>query len=84
MRQIWSFIKQLSKSDSKESSKRFLALYTTLILVSYLVFRYADKDNCEIILGELLSFVLVLMGVAVWQQVKQQKKGSQIGEDEEY
>jgi hypothetical protein len=32
-----------------------------------LIFLYTDKDNAELIIGEILSFILVLFGVATWE-----------------
>lgn len=86
---IFAYFRKLTESESRESSKRFLAVYVTLALVSYVVIAYTNDKNCEFILGELLSFVLVLMGVAVWQSVKNRQiesKGQEnkIGADEEY
>lgn len=68
MKQLFNWFSRLIKSDSSESSKRFLAVYSGLILVTYLVFRFSNSENIELILGEILSFVLVLAGVAVWEK----------------
>jgi hypothetical protein len=73
MRQIFNWFSRLIKSDTAESSKRFLALYAGVILVSYLIFRFANPENLEIILGEILTFVLVLVGVAAWQNSRTKK-----------
>ena len=56
---------------SNESSKRFVALSITLLVI-YSTIRYTNHDNVELILGELLSFILVLMGVTVWERIKKQ------------
>jgi hypothetical protein len=75
------YLRKLTLGDSKESSKRFMAL-CTMVLVSYLVFRYTDPANCTIILGELLSFILVLVGVASWQNIRQiEEKNKDENED---
>lgn len=66
---MWMYIKKLVRSNSQESSKRFLGLYCVLVLVSYLIFRFGNDENCETILIELLTFVTALMGVASWQSV---------------
>lgn len=78
MKRIWAFIKNLIKSDTQESSKRFLAVYIILVLVSWIVFAYTKSTNAEIILIELLGFVAVLMGVASWQSVKNKSKDDEI------
>jgi hypothetical protein len=56
--------------DSKESSKRFIAI-SSMILVSYVVIRFSNSKNCEVILAELLSFILMILGVASWQNIRQ-------------
>lgn len=73
MRQIFSWFSRLIKMDSSESSKRFLAIFSIIVFVTYLVFRFSDHSNVEIILGEILSFVLVLFGVAAWQNQRPKK-----------
>lgn len=75
MARIWQFIKNLIKSDTAESSKRAIAI-GSMTLVAYVVIRYTTKENTEVVLGELLSFVLVLSGVAVWQDVKKHRNGT--------
>lgn len=73
MKKLQAYFRQLTLSDSKESSKRFMALFT-MALAAYVVLRFTNTKNCEMILGELLSFILVLMGVAVWQNVRGKKQ----------
>lgn len=73
MRQIFNWFSRLIKMDSSESSKRFLAIFSIIVFVTYLVFRFSDHSNVEIILGEILSFVLVLFGVAAWQNQRPKK-----------
>lgn len=69
MKRLIQYIKRLTESESKESSKRFIALFT-MILVSYAVIRFTTSKNMELVVGELLTFVLLLCGVAVYQSVK--------------
>lgn len=64
-----NYIKKLINRRSNESSKRFIAL-STMFLVAYATFRFTTKDNIVSVLAELLSFILVLMGVAVWENIK--------------
>ena len=63
------YLKKLIERRSNESSKRFIALFIS-ILVVYSTIRYTTRDNIVLILGELLGFILVLMGVAVWESIK--------------
>ena len=66
---FFAYIKKLIERRSNESSKRFIALFIS-ILVVYSTIRYTTRDNIVLILGELLGFILVLMGVAVWESIK--------------
>ena len=63
---VLDYIKKLIQSDSKESSKRFMALYAVLILITYVVFRYTNLGNAVYMVGTLCCFVLTLAGVAAW------------------
>jgi hypothetical protein len=69
---ILRYFRKLIEANSQDSSKRFLALYT-MILVSYTVFRFTNKENAITILELLLGFILVIMGVAVWQSIKKKE-----------
>ena len=66
---VWNYIRKLISNKASESSKRFIALFITL-LVSYITLRYTTDDNFEIVLGELLSFILVLCGEAIWESTR--------------
>ena len=66
---VWQYIRKLISRNTNESSKRFIALFTVL-LVTYATLRYTTRDNLEIVLGELLSFILVLCGEAVWESTR--------------
>jgi hypothetical protein len=68
--QAAAYFRKLTMGDSKESSKRFIAI-SSMILVSYVVIRFADSKNCEVILAELLSFILMILGVASWQNIRE-------------
>lgn len=65
---IINFILNLIRTNSNESSKRFLAIYGTLFLQSYVVFFYTTDENSSWILMELVCFVLVISGVAVYER----------------
>ena len=63
------YIRRLINKNNNESSKIFIALSIT-ILVFYVTIRFANEQNAEIVLGELLSFILVLTGVSIWEKTK--------------
>jgi len=63
LKRAWLYIKKLIRSNSPESSKRFLAIYTVLLLATYAVIRYTNSENLTTVLAELLGFVLALMGI---------------------
>lgn len=73
---LLNYLKQLIASDSKESSKRFLAIYATVGLITFVVIAYTNKNNSVIVLTTLCGFVLTLVGVASWQAVKNHKKNN--------
>lgn len=66
---FFSYLKRLIEKHTNESSKRFIALTVTLLVI-YATLRYTTSENIVLVLGELLSFILVLMGVAVWENIK--------------
>jgi len=67
-KKIVNYIKSIINADSQESSKRFIALFT-MVLISYVVICFTDRHNIEFVLGELCLFVCVLMGIATYQNV---------------
>ena len=67
-KKIVKYLRKLIEVDSIESSKRFMAL-STMILIFYGVLRFTNSDNLEYVLAELLGFILVLCGVAVWEKI---------------
>ena len=64
-----NYIKKLINRKSNESSKRFVAL-TSLILVCYATIRFTTEQNVVLVIAEVLGFILVLFGVAVWENIK--------------
>jgi len=66
MKIMIKFFSNLMRTNTQESSKRFVALMS-VIVVFILIFLYTDKTNAELIIGEILSFILVLFGVATWE-----------------
>jgi len=63
------YLRKLTLSGGKESSKRFIALFTCL-LVSYVVLRFTTEKNLEMVLVELLFFILSLLGLASYENHK--------------
>ena len=71
MKNILKYIKSLISSDSKESSKRFIMLLITLLIVG-VVIAFTTVSNLPTILITLCGFVLALAGVTSWQHNKKQ------------
>ena len=63
------YLRKLTLAGNQESSKRFIALFT-MLLVTYIVLRFTNADNVTIILGELIAFVLTLLGIASYETIK--------------
>lgn len=70
MQQLIEYFRRLTLGGNKESSKRFIALYIGVILITYVVLIYTDANNAEIMLGELIAFVLTLLGIASYETIK--------------
>ena len=68
---LLNYIKKLILSDSKESSKRFIAIYS-MLLISFVTVAYTNKDNAVVVLTTLCGFVLSLVGVTAWLASKKQ------------
>lgn len=69
MKPLIAYIKKLIETNSKESSKRFIALYC-MLLISFIVLMYTSFDNAVNMMSALLSFVAILVGVSSWQAIK--------------
>lgn len=67
------FINNIIKSETEESSKRFISLLS-MALIYYVVIRFTNEKNILYVLGTLCSFILTLLGVAAWEKVKRYKK----------
>lgn len=63
------YLRKLTLGGNQESSKRFIALFTCL-LVSYIVLRFTTKENLTLVLVELLGFILTLLGIASYESIK--------------
>tara|TARA_R110000822_G_scaffold290366_1_gene412417 strand:- start:110 stop:328 length:219 start_codon:yes stop_codon:yes gene_type:complete len=70
MTKLIRYLKALIENDSKESSKRFLALYTVLCLATYAVVGFTNKENVVLVIAELLSFAIGVLGITAWQKIK--------------
>lgn len=64
-----NYIKRLILSDSKESSKRFVTMYS-LLLITFVVVFYTNRINSVLVLTTLCTFVLALCGVSVYETIK--------------
>ena len=72
MRKVVQYFRKLTEKRSSESSKRFMAL-ATMILVYYVVIRFTTAKNIEVVLVELCSFILVLCGEAIWENINRKR-----------
>ena len=61
---ILEYLEKLTQADTNESSKRFVFIYLVLFLITYIVVRFTNKDNVELILAELIGFASALAYVA--------------------
>lgn len=71
---MFNYLKNLISSTSKESSKRFIAIYISLVLITYVVLRFTNASNIEMILGELIAFVLALVTASTLESIKNKNK----------
>lgn len=69
MEKIKNFFNKIISSDSKESSKRFIALWA-MSLLTYVILRYTETSNSLSIGGALMTFILSLLGVAVYEKIQ--------------
>ena len=63
------YLRKLTLGGNRESSKRFIALFA-MTIVTYIVCRFTNADNVELILAELLTFITTLLGIAAYESVK--------------
>jgi hypothetical protein len=73
MKKILQYLKSLAGSETNDSSKRFSAIYTLLALITFVVVFHTDKQNATTVLFILCSFVLTLLGIAVWQNIRSKR-----------
>ena len=70
IRSLFEYFRRLTLGGNKESSKRFLALYIGVVLITYVVLRFTNASNIEMILGELITLVLTLVGITSYENHK--------------
>lgn len=80
-RRIIEYFERLIKSDSRESSKRFIALFVTF-LIGVIVLFYTNKENMILVLGELIVFVTSLLYIATNGKIPKVLKDNKNQEDE--
>ena len=64
---FWNFLAGIIRSDSKESHKRVISIYSVVVLVTFVVIKWTDEENSVKVLDALLFFVGGLVGLAVTQ-----------------
>lgn len=62
-KKVLGYLDRLIQSDSRESSKRAIALFVTLI-IGIIVVLYTNPANLLLVLGELIFFVTSLLYIA--------------------
>lgn len=62
-KKVLGYLDKLIQSDSRESSKRAIALFVTLI-IGVIVVLYTNPANLLLVLGELIFFVTSLLYIA--------------------
>lgn len=83
IKRSFAYFDKLINAESKESSKRFLALFTMLLVAVVVGFAVWKHENLITVLSILLSFVLALMGIASWQSYKVRKLDKENNEDDQ-
>ncbi len=73
MRKIFEYFTNLTKAKTEESSKRFLALYVVIVIVSILTYKYTTSGNFTLVLAQVLGFAGLLLGIGSWQNVQDKK-----------
>jgi hypothetical protein len=76
---LLEYFRRLTLGGNKESSKRFIAMYVSVVLITYCVLRYVNVSNLQVVLGILTTFVLSLLAVASYESVKGVNKNKDEG-----
>ena len=69
MKKIWQYLDKIIKSNTNESSKRFIAVVSLFFLIVQ-SFVFTTQHNWTTTLGMWLSFILTLLGFAVYEKLK--------------
>ena len=64
---FFNFLAGIIRSDGKESHKRVISIYSVVVLITFVVFKWTDENNSVKVLDALLFFVGGLVGLAVTQ-----------------
>jgi hypothetical protein len=65
-----NYLYKVTLGGGKESSKRFIAVFIVLAPMNYIIFRFTNLGNMPTVLGILVGFVLSLLTVASYENVK--------------
>ena len=68
------YIKRIINSDSKESSKRFIAVWTMILVTITVITSLIMTRDYVTILSVLLTFVGALVGITAWHSIKNKIK----------
>lgn len=67
------YLKKIISSDSKESSKRFIAIWAMILVTAAVIVALTKCDNTIEVLYVLLGFVASLLGITSWQSIRTKK-----------
>jgi len=79
---VIAYIKSVINSKSAESSKRFLAMWTMLLVTAVVIAAIFKHANLTAVLSLLLSFVATLLGIATWQAHKENVASKEAGKED--
>ena len=71
------FTSNIGKEGTKESSKRSLAIYCVIVLSTYVVVRFTDRNNMEMVLAQLLSAAFGFLGITAFEKHSANKNKNQ-------
>lgn len=69
------FLSDIFKSESPVSSRRLIAVFIGIVLLSYVIWKGVTSDNAIEFLHALLVFLAALLGLTTYQNVVKVKKG---------
>jgi len=68
------YLKKIINSESPESSKRFIAIWTMILVTISVGTALVMSNDYITVISILLTFVLSILGIASWQSVKNKNK----------